>query len=68
LRSKFPKLGTLMDEAVNDVPAFMTFPRAHWTQFYGTNPLERLNAKIKRRTNLVGIFPNDASIVRVVGA
>jgi putative transposase len=42
-------------------------PRAHWTQIYSTNPRERLNAEIKRRTNVVGIFPNDASIVRLVG-
>ena len=68
LRGKFPKLGILMDEAENDVLAFMTFPRAHWTQIYSTNPLERLNAEIKRRTNVVGIFPNDASITRLVGA
>ena len=68
LRSKFPKLGALMDEAENDVLAFMTFPRAHWTQIYSTNRLERLNAEIKRRTNVVGIFPDDASIVRLVGA
>jgi putative transposase len=68
LRGKFPKLGALMDEAENDVLAFMTFPRAHWAQIYSTNPLERLNAEIKRRTNVVGIFPNDASIVRLVGA
>jgi putative transposase len=68
LRGKFPKLGALMDEAENDVLAFMTFPRAHWTQIYSTNPLERLNAEIKRRTNVVGIFPNDKSIVRLVGA
>ncbi len=61
LRGKFPKLGVLMDAAENDVLAFMTFPRAHWTQIYSTNPLERLNAEIKRRTNVVGIFPNDAS-------
>ena len=50
LRGKFPKLGALMDEAENDVLAFMTFPRAHWTQIYSTNPLERLNGEIKRRT------------------
>jgi putative transposase len=68
LREKFPKLSALMDEAEHDVLAFMTFPRAHWTQIYSTNPLERLNAEIKRRTNVVGIFPNDASIVRLVGA
>lgn len=69
LRGKFPKLGGLMvDEAENDVLAFMTFPRAHWPQIYRTNPLERLNAEIKRRPNVVGIFPTDASIVRLVGA
>ena len=57
-----------MDEAENDVLAFMTFPRSHWSQSYSTNPLERLNAEIKRRTNVVGIFPNDAAITRLVGA
>ena len=50
----------MMDEAEHDVLAFMGFPRAHWTQIHSTNPLERLNAEIKRRTNVVGIFPNDA--------
>jgi hypothetical protein len=49
-----------MDDAENDVLAFMTFPRAHWTQIYSTNLPERLNAEIKRRTNVVGIFPNRA--------
>jgi len=68
LRGRFPKLGTLMDEDENDVLAFMTFPRAHWTQIYSANPLERLNAEITRRTTIVGIFPDDASIVRLVGA
>ncbi len=67
LRGKFPKLGVLMDQAENDVLAFM-IPHAHWTQIYSTNLLERLNAEIKRRTNVVGIFPNDASIVRLDGA
>jgi len=67
-RDKMPKLASCMDEAENDVLAFMTFPRAHWAQIYSTNPLERLNAEIKRRTNVVGIFPNDASITRLVGA
>ena len=68
LRERFPKLGALMDEAEHDVLAFMTFPKAHWTQIYSTNPLERLNADIKRRTNVVGIFPNDGAITRLVGA
>ena len=46
----------------------MTFPRSHWAQIYSTNPLERRNAEIKRRTDVVGIFPNEKSIVRLVGA
>lgn len=67
-REKLPKLSAMMDEAENDVLAFMGFPRAHWPQIYSTNPLERLNAEIKRRTNVVGIFPNDNAITRLVGA
>lgn len=68
LRAKFPKLAALMDNAEHDVLAFMSFPKAHRTQIHSTNPLERLNAEIKRRTDVVGIFPNDASIMRLVGA
>lgn len=68
LRTKFPKLAALMDNAEHDVLAFMSFPKAHRTQIHSTNPLERLNAEIKRRTDVVGIFPNDASITRLVGA
>lgn len=68
LRAKFPKLAALMDNAEHDVLAFMSFPKAHRTQIHSTNPLERLNAEIKRRTDVVGIFPNEASITRLVGA
>jgi putative transposase len=68
LREKFPKLAAMLDEAEADVLAFMHFPKAHRKQIASTNPLERLNAEIKRRTDIVGIFPNDASIVRLVGA
>lgn len=57
-----------MDEAECDVLAFMTFPRAHWSQIYSTNPLERLNAEIKRGTNVVGIVPNPASCLRLARA
>ena len=57
-----------MDEAREDVLAYTAFPREHWPQIASTNPLERLNGEIKRRTDVVGIFPNPAAIVRRVGA
>jgi len=68
LREKFPKLAVMMDAAEQDVLAFMSFPRAHRLQIHSTNPLERLNAEIKRRTNVVASSPNKRAIIRLVGA
>jgi putative transposase len=68
LRPKVPKLATLMDKAEPDVLAYMTFPQQHRAKLHSTNPLERLNGEIKRRTEVVGIFPNEAAITRLVGA
>ncbi|HNK51715.1 MAG TPA: IS256 family transposase [Nitrospira sp.] len=68
LRSHFPKAAELMDPAEADVLAHLQFPAAHRLKIHSTNPLERLNKEVKRRANVVGIFPNKASIRRLIGA
>lgn len=68
IRPKVPKLAAIMDAAEPDVLAYMTFPKEHRAKPHSTNPIARLNGEIKRRTEVVGIFPNDAAIGRLVGA
>ncbi len=75
LRAKFPAVADMLDEAGSDVTAFATFPEAHWRKIWSTNPLERLNREVKRRTvprerevpPVVGIFPNAQALLRLAG-
>ncbi|HKZ55666.1 MAG TPA: IS256 family transposase [Anaerolineales bacterium] len=68
MASRWPRGADVVARAEEDVLAYMAFPVEHWTRIYSTNPLERLNEEVKRRTNVVGVFPDEASVLRLVGS
>jgi len=68
VRERWPKLGVFMDDSEHDVLAYMGFPDQHRAKLHSTNPLERLNKEVKRRADVVGIFPSEQSILRLIGA
>jgi len=68
LGRQFPKVEAMLREAADDLTAFADFPPAHWKKIWSTNPLERVNKEIKRRTDVAGVFPNPAALLRLAGA
>ncbi|MBM7826287.1 transposase-like protein [Microbacterium aurum] len=67
LARSHPKVADMLEDAKNDILAFCGFPQQHWRQIWSTNPLERVNKEIKRRTDVVGTFPNPAALLRLAG-
>jgi len=67
LGRQFPKVEAMLRGAADDITAFACFPISHWKKIWSTNPLERLNKEIKRRTDVVGVFPNPAALLRLAG-
>ncbi len=68
LGRQLPKVETMLRDGVDDITAFADFPVPHWKKIWSTNPLERLNKEVKRRTDVVGVFPNPAALLRLAGS
>ena len=68
MRSRWPKAAEILERGEDDILAYIAFPQKHWSRIYSTNLLERLNKEVKRRTNVIGVFPDQPSVIRLVGS